>query len=83
MRKINIQQGGSVASSYIDTNWNNETETGYQIVGNITVVANETYFWNVSVVYGEGVDEVTSQSSPVFEAVVIGKLRQLNFNRTK
>ena len=73
VRKINIQQAGGDVLSYPETNWNNETEIGYQIVDNITVAENETYFWNISVVYSEGVEEATSQSSPVFEAVVIGK----------
>jgi hypothetical protein len=75
VKKINIQQAGSDVLSYAETNWNNETEIGYQIVENITVVANQTYFWNVSVVYDEGVEEATSQTSPIFEAVVVGKLR--------
>jgi hypothetical protein len=75
VKKINIQQNGSSVLSYPETNWNNETEIGYQIVENITVVEHQTYFWNVSVVYGEGVEEARSQSSPVFEAPVVGKLR--------
>ena len=73
VQKINIQQAGGNILSYAQTNWNNETGIGYQIVDNITVVENQTYFWNVSVVYGEGVEEATSQSSPFFEAAVIGK----------
>ena len=60
---------------YAETKWNRQTEIGYQIIDNITVVANVTYFWNVSVVYGDGEEEATSQSSPVFEATVVGKLR--------
>ena len=74
VRKINIQQAGGSVFSYGETNWNNQTEIGYQIVENITVVANQTYFWNITVVYGESVEEATSQSSPVFEAAVVGKL---------
>ncbi len=74
MTKINIQQAGSGVSSYAAENWNGETDIGYQIVENITVVQNQTYTWNISVVYGVDEEEATkSQSSPVFEASVIGK----------
>ncbi len=78
VKKINIQQAGSGVLSYTETNWDNQTEIGYQIVENITVVANQTYFWNVSIVYGEGVEEATSQSSPVFEAAVAGKFSTIS-----
>ena len=75
VEKINIQRADSGVFSYGQAKWNNETETGHQIVENITVVDNQTYFWNISVVYGVGVEEATSQSSPVFEALVVGKLK--------
>ena len=81
VQKINIQQAGREVLPYTETNWNNQTEIGYQIVENVTVVANQTYFWNVTVVYGEGAEEATSQSSPVFEAVVVGKFRVLPSTR--
>lgn len=75
VKKIKIEQAGSgVVFSFSSTNWDNETEVGYQIVENITVTVNETYFWNVTVVYGEGSEEATSLPSPLFEAAVVGKL---------
>lgn len=70
--KISIQQNGSVVLSSTEVKWDNETEIGYTNVENITVGIEQTYFWNVSVVYGEGADEATSQPSPLFEAVVVG-----------
>ena len=84
VRRLNIQEAETgVVLSYPETNWNNETEIGYQIVENITVVENQTYFWNISVVYDEGVEEATSQSSPIFEAAVVGKLRVQYSKRLK
>ncbi|XP_028402439.1 uncharacterized protein LOC114525371 isoform X2 [Dendronephthya gigantea] len=77
VKKLRIEQAGSgVVLSFNSTNWDNETGIGYQIVENITVIANETYYWNVSVIYGEGSDEATSQPSPLFEAVVVDTINE-------
>lgn len=86
VKRIRIQQVGRgveapLVVSNSTTNWDNETEMGYQIVENVTLVQGESYQWNISVLYGEGEEQTWSQPSETFSAAVTGNEITKHFSK--